>query len=545
MKQLIQSLVVAIMSLSAYELIEQDLMELFALETQAPAHRVALHSAQQKVRASAKRFNVVDCGRRWGKTVLDCDLLMETALQGWPAGYFVPEYKYLTESWREIVELAGDMIAHNSNAEHRMELKTGGVIEGWSLNTEGNSASAARKTYKGGRSRKYKRAVIDEAALVKNLEGVFDFGIRASLIDLEGDAWFTSTPNGKGAFYRVYRRAGSDPDWISWQMPTHANPTLKRRELERIDKDFREGRMLESVYRQEYLAEFIEDGGVVFRNVTECARPIAEIWREQAEPYHVYVISWDLAKKADFSVMTVIDCTTKTVVKIDRFNRVEYMVQIPRLVALAEEFQPTEIVVESNGNFALLELLAQTKYRKLGPMPQYINGRHEGFSKEEIALAEAAARRLGVMDTHPAPLPITEFVATNASKEEAVQALVLAFERGEITIPEYQALLEELENFGCERLPSGAMRYSAPEGEHDDCVMSLSEGWYRARRYMSEEALPIAERARRMLPAPLRPEAIAARGGDPYAEITAAYLTKAYVKELINEKRHFMRKYRD
>jgi len=42
----------------------------------------APHAAQLRVIQEAKRFNVICCGRRWGKTVLGTDRLIHAALQG-------------------------------------------------------------------------------------------------------------------------------------------------------------------------------------------------------------------------------------------------------------------------------------------------------------------------------------------------------------------------------------------------------------------------------------------------------------------------------
>jgi hypothetical protein len=53
----------------------------------------------------------------------------------------------------------------------------------------------------------------------------------------------------------------------------------------------------------------------------------------------------------------------------------------------------------------------------------------------------------------------------------------MAFERGEIHIPNDPALIGELQAFEGKSLPSGLMRYGAPEGLHDDCVMSLAIAW--------------------------------------------------------------------
>ena len=59
----------------------------------------------------------------------------------------------------------------------------------------------------------------------------------------------------------------------------------------------------------------------------------------------------------------------------------------------------------------------------------------------------------------------------------AIEALALGFERGTITIPNGPALLGEQQAFEAKPLPSGLTPYAAPEGLHDDCVMSLALAW--------------------------------------------------------------------
>ena len=60
-----------------------------------------LHTNQKKIRLEAKRFNVLDCGRRWGKSKLSVNLLVEGALEGYPVGYFAPTYKLLEGTFKE------------------------------------------------------------------------------------------------------------------------------------------------------------------------------------------------------------------------------------------------------------------------------------------------------------------------------------------------------------------------------------------------------------------------------------------------------------
>jgi len=74
-------------------------------------------------------------------------------------------------------------------------------------------------------------------------------------------------------------------------------------------------------------------------------------------------------------------------------------------------------------------------------------------------------------------LPVQAFTTTQASKAQAIDALALGFEKGEIRILSDPVLIGELQAYQAERLPSGMLRYSAPEGLHDDTVMALALAW--------------------------------------------------------------------
>jgi hypothetical protein len=84
---------------------------------------------------------------------------------------------------------------------------------------------------------------------------------------------------------------------------------------------------------------------------------------------------------------------------------------------------------------------------------------------------------------------IEGFLTTNASKAAIVEGLALALERGELQILNDPVLLAELQAFRAEPLPSGMMRYSAPAGHHDDCVMALALAWQAASRAGARSAI--------------------------------------------------------
>lgn len=380
------------------------------------------HAGQARVIAEARRFNVVNCGRRFGKSTLGIDRTAGPLLAGQPVGWFSPTYRMVTEVWRELKATYRDVTRHVSEQEKRIELVTGGVLDIWSL----DAPDVAR-------GRKYRRIIVDEAAMIRALEAAWNAVLRPTLADYEGDAWFLSTPKGRNFYWSLWRRGQDEllPDWMSWSMPSTANPHVPASEFDALRRE-----LPERIYRQEVLAAFLEDGGGVFRGVMEAA--IAER-QDAAAPGRQYVMGVDWGKHNDFTVLAVIDATSGDLAELDRFNQIDYAVQTTRLRALADRFRPTTAVVERN------------------------------------SIGEPLIEQLQRDGLH-----VTPFLTTNASKAVAIDALALAFERRVLRIINDPVLVGELLAYEAERLPSGLLRYGAPPGQHDDCVMALALAWQAA-----------------------------------------------------------------
>jgi len=213
--------------------------------------RPTLHPGQQEIKANAARFNVVNCGRRFGKSILGEDLAMDMALSGKPVGWFSPDYKSLLENWRSLLRILAPITTRRSELEKRIELSTGGVIECWSLDSDPECS----------RGRKYGRVIIDEAAKVRWLMRAWLEAIRANLADFQGDAWFFSTPKGRNDYWELYQRgANTDlPEWRCWKKPTSDNPYILPTEITAMRAE-----MGPRIASQEIDAEFLEVGGRFF-----------------------------------------------------------------------------------------------------------------------------------------------------------------------------------------------------------------------------------------------------------------------------------------
>lgn len=359
----------------------------------------------------------MDCGRRFGKDILLQDFAVECALaQQAPMGWGAPTYKTLLEDWKNLNNILAPVIVRRSEQEKQLALVGGGVIDFWSL----DSADSIR-------GRKYKRFAINEAAFVPNLLSAWNNVIRPTLIDYQGDCYFSGTPKGHNDFWVLFNQTGGD--WMRWQMSSYENPHIPKSELDGLKTT-----MLERSFQQEILAQFLEDGGGIFRHVQRAAT--AE-QREAGIPGRQYTIGADWGRSNDATVFCVMDSHTNECVFMDRMTDTDFASQRIRLLSLCKRFNDAPCLVEQNS-------IGQPQIEEL--------------------------QRLGV--------PVQGFQTTNASKAQIIDALALGFEQEKIRIINDPVLVSELMAYQSERLPSGILRYGAPDGMHDDCVIGLSLAWW-------------------------------------------------------------------
>ncbi len=246
----------------------------------------ALHAGQLRVLREAGRFNVLECGRRFGKTHLGVQLAIDVAIDGGEVGWFAPTYRYLADPWRAVEKALGPAIMKVDRVEKRLDLISGGSIDFWSL----DSVDA-------GRGRRYDRVIIDEAGIVRDLGPAWQETIRATLADKQGDAWFLGTPKGRNFFHRCFERGQiADGGWKSWRLPTTTNPTIRDEEIEAARRE-----LPKQVFEQEFLGVPADDGGNPF-GLDAIERCIAE--KSSNPPKAIGV---DLAKSVDYTVVCGLD----------------------------------------------------------------------------------------------------------------------------------------------------------------------------------------------------------------------------------------------
>jgi phage terminase large subunit-like protein len=362
-------------------------------------------------------------GRRWGKTVLGGTTAVACASRGARVAWVVPTYKNGRPLWRWAELTVGPLKNARrvlvNKSERTMEFHGGGGLAVYSMDNPDSILGEA-----------FHLVIVDEAARIA--ENVWTDAIMPTLADHGGRAIFISTPKGKNWFWKEWIKGQEGrPDVMSWQAPTAANPNPRIQRAAELAR----GRVSERTYQQEWLAQFVDDGSI-FRGVQAAATS------ERAERVdgHTYVMGCDWGKYNDYTVLTVIDATDRRLVALDRFHQIDYTLQIGRVKALADRYLPDIIVAEKN------------------------------------SIGDPILERL----YYEHNLPVKPFTTTNASKAKVIDALSLAFERGSLAILNDPTLIGELQAYEAERLPGGLLRYNAPEGMHDDCVISLALAWHGA-----------------------------------------------------------------
>jgi hypothetical protein len=370
-------------------------------------------------------------------------LAIHEALKFRPVAWVAPTYKYLLPQWREVCDVLAPVIVSKSEEEKHLRIRGGGELDFWSA--DGGTP---------GEGRRYSLAIFDECAMMgADLEKLWTRSLRPTLADFQGSAWFLSTSKGANAYFNTLFSYGQGEreDWKSWQLGTIDNPFIPPAEVESARRD-----LPAAAFAQEFLGDAVSFSGTVFTNLDSAIvhEPIyrEEYLRSSSRPWmrnvQIFIgCDWAGAGRragGDWTAFVVIAfdnlwassrrSRTATVVQIERL-KTSFALARQRLQGLVAQYSPAGILAETNS----------------------------------IGAPQVEALRA-------AGLHIQGWTATNATKHRLVENLALAFENGQIKIPDIPnrtELLAELMAYEAIPLQNGMTRFSAPPGAHDDLTQGL------------------------------------------------------------------------
>jgi len=265
--------------------------------------------------------------------------------------------------------------------------------------------------------------IIDECSRIKKEE--FEAYLYPCLASRKGKLVMISTPFGQNWFYERWLIAKESNYGASFQFSSQGKPGMPQERWERAKKE-----LPSKVFQQEYEAIFLPEGGQLFRNIEENIYGILM----DVEIGHFYILGVDLGRFHDFTVITVVDKSNNQVVHLERFQDIDWKIQMARIKNVADRYNKARIYIDAEG--------------KGDPVADQLDS--EGYLVERIR------------------------IKSNRVKRQLIEKLGIYMDNHSIKYPAIETLINELQAFTYKLTDAGNITYSAPEGLHDDCVSSLA-----------------------------------------------------------------------
>ena len=267
-------------------------------------------------------------------------------------------------------------------------------------------------------------AILDESAFMRP-ETWFE-AVRPTLSVRGKKVLFLSTPKGKNWFYDLFKLGDSpdNPNYKSYKGSSYDTPFISEEEINDAKQT-----LPANIFKQEYLAEFLDDGGEVFSNID------INSFNEYPKPNGTLYCGIDLGRMEDYTVATIMD-SGGNVIDIYRNNKQQWSSLVDDLTSFIRKYNAVTLIeVNSIGDVVFEQI--KSKYNN-----------------------------------------INAFVTTNKTKQEIIEGLILDFNQNNIKIPSkqlFQPLYSELGYFTYEYNPkTRSVKYGHPNGLHDDTVISLA-----------------------------------------------------------------------
>ena len=425
---------------------------------------------------SEYRFFVAALGRQSGKSWLAKYVLLEYAgNRAATCMWVAPTINSTRGHWNDITKLVRDaglvaagVVTKITQNSKEIIFKNGGSITVRTALDPDNLRSASLDLL-----------IMDEAAFYRKGEYVWNSVCLPMITATGGKVLFTTTPNGRNWLYKLYKR-GTNPDdkyYISWNFPSNVSPYQDKDLLDDLKVT-----MPSLNWREEFLAEFIPDGGGVFAGIERAA---TSVMVHAPIKGHEYVMGIDVGYSNDFTCITVIDVTARKQVWGKRFTAIGTILAIKKILLATEHWKPTALYIEKNGGISFVDLL---RTALSGGNIEDIVATLNEFTDEDgdgsIIVEQIGEYQLIALHMN------------NDLKRSLVERLAADIEYGRFDILEDavgygEIQISEMSTFARKPTASGmSVTYQASDdNEHDDTVSAL---------YLAYKGVPIYARTRKL-----------------------------------------------
>jgi len=357
------------------------------------------------------KYYVCNIGRQWGKTMFATNQLLYWAINnpGSQIAWVSPVY---SQSKKVFDELERATVRSGMFEFNRSEL----TVKGCGSSIRFFSGERPDNI----RGNTFDFLVIDEMAFTR--PELWREVLQATVLVKGKKVIFISTPKGKNHFYNLSLQHNYDDKYRYFHFGSYDNPMIDPNEIDAIKRS-----LPDHVFRQEYLAEFMDNSSGLFKNIKD--NSISQPGTAAGRLFG----GLDIGRADDYTVLTILD-SKQNMIHVERWRQDEWSAIINKVASVINRYKALTYVEVNNQGDVFYEML------------------------------KAKCKNL-----------VEPYVTTTKTKPIMIEDLAVQFEQGIIKILDHDWLIDELEAFTYIYDPkSRRVKYSAPQGIHDDGVISLS-----------------------------------------------------------------------
>lgn len=373
------------------------------------------------INSEGYKYYVLNIGRQFGKSLLAINQCLYWGInKKCDIAWISPIYNQANKVFEQIIKAFpdGTVIRKKDKQKLTIELFNGSTIQFFSA-----------ERYDNIRGFTFDYLVCDEFAFIE--EKAWTEVLRATVLVKGKKVLLISTPKGKNHFWTIYNLEKVNEQYKSFTMSSYHNPLINPTEI-----DDARYTLPDNIFRQEYLAEFIDGGGNLFNDI---------IYQQGDVSGEMYA-GIDVGRANDYTVLSIFNSKGQQVY-CERWRH-DSWANIVRFVAdKLKQYKANAMIEVNSVGDAVYEILVNE-----------VNGQ----------------------------VSVEPFVTTSKSKQDIIEQLIVANQNKEVSILPLDWLKAEFEVFTYEYNPkSRSIRYSAPNGFHDDGIMATAIG-YHAHKHFSK-----------------------------------------------------------
>ena len=372
------------------------------------------HTKQKEIHNSiineGYKYYILNIGRQFGKTMLGINQMLY-----WAINHKGCNIAWVTPIYKQSKKVFDEMEKVTKSSGLFEYNRSDLTISGF--NSQIQFFSGERPDNIRGNTFDY--LIVDEMAFTR--PELWSEVLSATVLVKGKKVIFISTPKGKNHFYQLSLQPNYDNRYKYFHYSSYDNPMIDVEDLEE-----RKRSLPKHIFEQEYLAKFIDNASGLFKNVDSCVIKTAERTQKLFG-------GLDIGRADDYTVLTILNKSYQ-MVYVQRWRQQEWSKIIDEVATKIREYNAEIFVEVNNQGDVFFEMLQNKVYNNVQP-----------------------------------------YVTSTATKPIMIEDLAVHFENKDIGILNENWLVDELNAFTyIYNEKTRRVQYGAPQGVHDDGVMSLA-----------------------------------------------------------------------